>query len=592
MDNKQDDSIKSKWEDLNCKLSLPVMKAINKLGFRTMTPVQAACIPLFIKNMDVAAEAVTGSGKTLAFLIPLLEILQRRDEALKSHEIGAVVISPTRELATQTSEVLQHFLGFIPGLSQMLMVGGRGVVKDVSEFRDKGANIVIATPGRLEDLLMRKHDINLPAAIKTLEVLILDEADRLLDLGFDKSLTTILSYLPKQRRTGLFSATQTKEIEMLIRAGLRNPVIVSVKEKNSNRLAGEEALSTPLTLCNHYMMCEADAKLATLLGFVRAQGRKKYMLFLSTCACVEYFTVVLKALLKNLAVFGIHGKMKSNRTQIFESFRAVESGVLVCTDVMARGVDIPEVHWVVQYDPPSSAAAFVHRCGRTARIGHDGSALVMLLPSEDAYIDFLRRNQKVELENLPAPSPVPGVLEKVRRLQLRDRAVADKAARAYVSYIQAYNKHECNLILRLKDLDLGRLATGFCLLRLPKMPELKGRDISSFQPAQVDFNDITYKCTERLAMWPRKGKAMTRRPTQPWQLTKQRKSEVKERRQLKRDKRELKKSEGKTKSKKRRKGISAEDLQELARDISLIKRFKNKKVTQEEFDAEFVGEME
>nr|CAD7452250.1 unnamed protein product [Timema tahoe] len=531
--------------------------------------------------------------------------VQRRDEALKSHEIGAVVISPTRELATQTSEVLQHFLGFIPGLSQMLVVGGRGVVKDVSEFRDKGANIVIATPGRLEDLLMRKHDINLPSAVKTLEVLILDEADRLLDLGFDKSLTTILSYLPKQRRTGLFSATQTKEIEMLIRAGLRNPVIVSVKEKDSNRLAGEEALSTPLTLCNHYMMCEADAKLATLLGFVRAQGRKKYMLFLSTCACVEYFTVVLKALLKDLAVFGIHGKMKNKRTQIFDSFRAVESGVLVCTDVMARGVDIPEVHWVVQYDPPSSAAAFVHRCGRTARIGHDGSALVMLLPSEDAYIDFLRRNQKVELESLPAPSPVPGVLEKVRRLQLRDRAVADKAARAYVSYIQAYNKHECNLILRLKDLDLGRLATGFCLLRLPKMPELKGRDISSFQPAQVDFNDITYKDTQKEAsrvnklqvyretgVWPRKGKAMTRRPTQPWQLTKQRKSEVKERRQLKRDKRELKKSEGKTKSKKRRKGISAEELQELAKDIALIKRLKNKKVTQEEFDAEFVGEME
>nr|CAD7263732.1 unnamed protein product [Timema shepardi] len=536
----------------------------------------------------------------------LLIALKRRDEALKSHEIGAVVISPTRELATQTSEVLQHFLGFIPGLSQMLMVGGRGVVKDVSEFRDKGANIVIATPGRLEDLLMRKHDINLPSAVKTLEVLILDEADRLLDLGFDKSLTTILSYLPKQRRTGLFSATQTKEIEMLIRAGLRNPVIVSVKEKNSNRLAaGEEALSTPLTLCNHYMMCEADAKLATLLGFVRAHGSKKYMLFLSTCACVEYFTVVLKALLKNLAVFGIHGKMKNKRSQIFDSFRAVESGVLVCTDVMARGVDIPEVHWVVQYDPPSSAAAFVHRCGRTARIGHDGSALVMLLPSEDAYIDFLRRNQKVELENLPAPSPVPGVLEKVRRLQLRDRAVADKAARAYVSYIQAYNKHECNLILRLKDLDLGRLATGFCLLRLPKMPELKGRDTSSFQPAQVDFNDITYKDTQKEAsrvnklqmyretgVWPRKGKAATRRPTQPWQLTKQRKSEVKERRQLKRDRRELKKSEGKTKSKKRRKGISAEDLQELARDIALIKRLKNKKVTQEEFDAEFVGEME
>lgn len=239
-----------KWSDLNVTFSQVVKNSIHSFNFPTATPVQAAVIPLLLNKKDVTAEAVTGSGKTLAFLIPLVEILLRREEKLKQHEIGAIVISPTRELAIQTSEVLNAILNHVLNLKQILFIGGNSVDEDVQNFRKLGGNIVICTPGRLEDLLTRNVDLNLAGAVKSLEILILDEADRLLDLGFRGSLDTILSYLPRQRRTGLFSATQTRELQSLVRAGLRNPVMVVVKEK--------QAEATPLLLNNYFTVINAE----------------------------------------------------------------------------------------------------------------------------------------------------------------------------------------------------------------------------------------------------------------------------------------------------------------------------------------------
>ena len=176
---------------------------------------QASSIPLFLQRKDVAAEAVTGSGKTLAFLIPILEILMGLESPLGKHQIGALILSPTRELASQISDVLSEFLGRIPSLSQLLLIGGSNINADMEKFQEEGGNIIIGTPGRIEDLLMGKthaKTATFASAIKTLEVLVLDEGDRLLSLGFERSISTILSFLPKQRRTGLFSATQTKVI--------------------------------------------------------------------------------------------------------------------------------------------------------------------------------------------------------------------------------------------------------------------------------------------------------------------------------------------------------------------------------------------
>lgn len=608
--------METSWDSIQPRLSQAVLKTLSeKLGFSKMTPVQASCIPLFLKNKDVAAQAVTGSGKTLAFLIPLLEILQRREEPWKPHEVGAIIISPTRELALQTSEVLDTFLGELGMCTSMLAIGGNSVQSDLDYFKNKGANIIIATPGRLEDLLTQ-NNLNLPMAVKTLEILILDEADKLLELGFEKSLNTILQYFPRQRRTGLFSATQTKEVESLVRAGLRNPVLITVTEKAKNVSQSNtlpDNLATPSTLNNYFVVLQPSEKLPYLLNFLCHNSFElKYMLFLPTCACVEYFSYILKIVLdKKVQIFSIHGKMKEKRYKIFDSFRSSTSGMLICTDVMARGIDIPEVDWVIQYDPPSSAASFVHRCGRTARIGNQGSAIVFLMPNEELYVDFIKRNQNVVLNSYetdtlkPTESYMTSIFETLRNCQLSDRGVFDKANRAFVSYIQAYNKNECNIILRVKDLDFGSLATGFGLLRLPKMPELKDKEIIGFSNHSIDFNDIRYKDKQRelsrqeklqsfkeTGLWPNKknkGKASLKETT-PWSIKKQIKAERQEKRQKKKEFKNKKIAEGKLKSKRKRNKLSNEDLllnEDLKKDLALMKKLSKRKITDEEFCEEF-----
>ncbi|XP_012061748.1 PREDICTED: probable ATP-dependent RNA helicase DDX55 homolog [Atta cephalotes] len=583
-----------KWEKLDVRLSDSVLETLKQLGFFNMTPVQVACIPLLLNGKDVAAEAVTGSGKTLAFLIPLLEMLQKRNEKWKTMEVGAIIVSPTRELAIQISEILEEFLKRIPLLKQVLLVGGVTLQKDAEKLK-KGANIIVATPGRLKDIL--SNYINLGLCIKSLEFLVLDEADRLLDLGFSATLDSILSYLPRLRRTGLFSATQTKELEQLIRAGLRNPALIVVKEKSN--------VSTPVNLKNSFTIVQPEYKLPVMIDFIRSVGFKtKYMIFLPTCASVDYFNRVIQTLLPSINVFALHGKMKSKRYKVFDKFRYAENGILICTDVMARGIDISEIDWVLQYDPPSTASSFVHRCGRTARIGNEGNALLFLLETESAYVDFIKRNQKVELRQMERDlneETVDECLQCMRRMQQKDRLMFDKANRAFVSYVQAYNKHECNLILQLKDIDLGKLAMGFGLLRMPKMPELKGKNLSSFVSPEIDVNTISYIHKQRelcrikklneyqsTGVWTNNQKRCKQNRVESWSETKRRKFERREKRNKRKERKELKQQQFLTISdKKKRKRINEQDVEQLAKDIALIKKFKKKKISQKEFDVAF-----
>ena len=176
-----------------------------------------------------------------------------------------------------------------------------------------------------------------------------------------------------------------------------------------------------------------------------------------------------------------------------EEFRKLTTGLLLCTDVMARGIDVPDVHWVVQYDPPKSAESFVHRCGRTARIGNTGNALVLLLPTEDTYINFIEINQKVVLKQFVKKPEVHNYLPKLQKMAIKDRAMYEKGARAFVSFVQSYLKHECNMIFRIKALDFGRLATGYGLVTIPKMPELKGKPLDNFEPVDIDVSSIPYR---------------------------------------------------------------------------------------------------
>ncbi|XP_078729700.1 ATP-dependent RNA helicase DDX55 [Lampetra fluviatilis] len=599
------------WGSLGVRLSRGVEETLEALGFTTTTPVQAATIPLFLNNKDVAAEAVTGSGKTLAFVIPIIEMLLRRDGGLHKMEVGAIIITPTRELAVQIDEVLGHFLQRFPQFSHILFIGGSNPMDDVHKFQANGGHVIVATPGRLEDLFKRSDEgLDLRGAVRNLDVLVLDEADRLLDMGFEACLNTILSFLPKQRRTGLFSATQTQELEALVRAGLRNPVRIAVKERGA---AESSTRRTPARLDNFYVICRAEQKFNQLIAFLRARKQEKHLVFFSTCAGVEYFGKALQTLLHGVTVMSIHGKMKDKRNKIFATFRSLPSGLLVCTDVMARGIDIPEVDWVLQFDPPSSASAFVHRCGRTARIGNHGSALVFLLPMESAYVNFLSINQKCPLTERAIQRNVVDVLPQVRKAARTDRAVYEKGMQAFVSCVQAYAKHECSLIFRIKDMDLGALARGFALLRLPRMPELRGVRVTGFVPDTIDTDTIPYRDKQRekqrrarLAQPPPppadgdtveegqegEGSRVTGEPGEggqvkgrgriynprpkPW-------SKQAERRKRKRAR------TAKASARQEESDSDDQDMKELVKDTRLLKKLKKKKISTEECDRQMEG---
>uniref|UniRef100_A0A8C4LZ06 ATP-dependent RNA helicase n=1 Tax=Equus asinus asinus TaxID=83772 RepID=A0A8C4LZ06_EQUAS len=565
---------KGSWESLPVPLHPGVLGVLQELGFPYMTPVQVPA-----RQPRLSPPQVTGSGKTLAFVIPILEILLRREEKLKKSQVGAIIITPTRELAIQIDEVLSHFTQPFPQFSQILWIGGRNPGEDVVRFKEQGGNIIVATPGRLEDMFRRKAEgLDLASCVRALDVLVLDEADRLLDMGFEASINTILEFLPKQRRTGLFSATQTQEVENLVRAGLRNPVRISVKEKG---LAASSTQKTPSRLENYYMVCKADEKFNQLVHFLRNHKQEKHLVFFSTCACVEYYGKALEALVKSVKIMCIHGKMKYKRNKIFMEFRKLPSGILVCTDVMARGIDIPEVNWVLQYDPPSNASAFVHRCGRTARIGHGGSALVFLLPMEESYINFLAINQKCPLQEMKLQKNTMDLLPKLQSMALADRAVFEKGMKAFVSYVQAYAKHECSLIFRLKDLDFARLARGFALLRMPKMPELRGKQFPDFVPVDVNTDTIPFKDKIR----EKQRQKLLEQQRKEKTANEGRRKFIKNKAWSKQKaKKEKKKKMNEKRKREEGSDIEDEDMEELLNDTRLLKKFKKGKITEEEFE--------
>ncbi|XP_057297011.1 ATP-dependent RNA helicase DDX55-like [Hydractinia symbiolongicarpus] len=576
----------SSFESLPLKkpLESSVIQSIKSLGFTTPTPVQAMCIPLMLSNKDVVAEAVTGSGKTLAFLIPVVEMLLGREEKLKAHEIGAVILTPTRELAQQIYTVLTAFTENTE-LTQMLCIGGKSMSDTVKQFITKGAHIIVATVGKFCALLeLQQEGFDWRKSVKSLEVLVLDEADRLLSQkNFELNLTNIFSLLPKQRRTSLFSATQTDKIESFVRAGLRNPVQVVVREKKTTDCVKR----TPDSLQNYYFISEADQKVNRLITLLRSNRENKNIVFFNTCACVDYYSKLLTILLKTIPVVSIHGQMKKKRNEIFKKFHEMSKGVLMCTDIMARGVDFPDVRWVIQYDPPSNAESFVHRCGRTARMGNTGNAIIFLLPNESAYVDFVCINQKVPLKEFTdLNETASNCIRKIRKLALKDRDIYEKGKRAFVSFIQSYQKHACGILFQFKELDVPKLATGFGLVHLPKMPELRDMNLLEFKASDVKPENIRFKDKVREKQRKLKLEKQKLEPVQEKLFPKKTESWSKKKEKIE------KKQERKEKKKQKRKLTEEEELSDnndidnLLREARLLKKLKKGKISEEQFQTE------
>ncbi|GLT92924.1 hypothetical protein SLE2022_107340 [Rubroshorea leprosula] len=570
----------TRFSDIKPPLSQPVLDALAEAGFEFCTPVQAATIPLLCSFKDVAVDAATGSGKTLAFVVPLVEILRRACSCPpKPHQVMGIIISPTRELSSQIYNVAQPFISTLRNVKSMLLVGGGEVKLDMKKIEEQGANLLIGTPGRLYDIMERMDVLDL----RNLEILILDEADRLLDMGFQKQINYIISRLPKLRRTGLFSATQTEAVEELSKAGLRNPVRIEVRAetKSINDLASSQQSSsskTPSGLHLEYLECEADKKPSQLVDLLIKNKSKKIIIYFMTCACVDYWAVVLPQVtaLKGLPLIPLHGKLKQTvREKALALFTSLSSGILLCTDVAARGLDIPGVDCIVQYDPPQDPNVFIHRVGRTARLGRQGSAIVFLFPKEEAYVEFLSL-RRVPLQERRCSDDASDVVPQFRSAARKDRDVMEKGLRAFVSYIRAYKEHHCSYIFRWKELEIGKLAMGYGLLQLPSMPEVKQHSLSTegFVPVEdINFDGIKYKDKSREKQRKKNLQAKKEQEQQEQKPKKPNKTSSASATTVMRKKT----------AKQRRAAQTIEDEEELTREYCLLKKLKKGAINESEY---------
>ncbi|KAJ7978819.1 RNA helicase [Quillaja saponaria] len=436
-------------------LSEPTLKAIKDMGFEHMTQIQERAIPPLLLGEDVLGAARTGSGKTLAFLIPAVELLYK--SCFTHHKgMGVVIICPTRELAIQTHAVAKELLKYH---SQTLgLVIGEAARRGEVERLVKGVNLIVGTPGRLLDHLQHTKGF----IYKNLKCLMIDEADRILDQNFEEDMKQIIKILPKNRQTVLFSATQTKKVEDLARLSFRKTPIYIDVDYDRSKVTNEG-------LQQGYCVVPSAKRFSVLCTFLKKNLSKKVMVFFSSCNSVKFHGELLRFFKMNC--LDIHGKQKQQkRTSTFFEFRNAEKGILLGTDVAARGLDIPAVDWIVQYDPPDDPKEYIHRVGRTARgEGGKGNALLFLIPEELLFLRYLKEAKIPVKEYAYNVKKLVNVQPHLEKLVGKNYHLNQSAKAAYRSYILAYNSHSMKDIFNVHRLDLQGVAASLGFSNPPKV---------------------------------------------------------------------------------------------------------------------------
>ncbi|EPS70480.1 hypothetical protein M569_04273, partial [Genlisea aurea] len=436
-------------------LSEKTSNAVQVMGFKYMTQIQARAIPPLLEGKDVLGAARTGSGKTLAFLIPAVEVLHKGSFAPRNGT-GVIVICPTRELAIQTHAVAEELLKYH---SQTLgLVIGGSARRGEAERIAKGVNLLVATPGRLLDHLQNTKGF----LYKNLQCLMIDEADRILEANFEEEMKQIIKILPKKRQTALFSATQTKKVEDLARLSFQTtPVYIDVDD-GRKRVTNEG-------LQQGYCVIPSAKRFILLYSFLKRNLSKKVMVFFSSCNSVKFHSELLRYI--QIECLDIHGKQKQQkRTTTFFDFCKAEKGILLCTDVAARGLDIPAVDWIVQYDPPDEPKEYIHRVGRTARgEGARGNALLFLIPEELQFLKYLKAAKVPVKEYEFDQKKLANVQSHLEKLVSNNYYLNKSAKDAYRSYILAYNSHSMKDIFNVHRLDLQAVAASFSFTSPPKV---------------------------------------------------------------------------------------------------------------------------
>ena len=439
-------------------LSEPTASGLEASHFKVLTDIQQKAISFALKGSDILGAAKTGSGKTLAFLIPVLENLYRK-RWTELDGLGALILSPTRELAIQIFEVLRK-IGRYHTFSAGLVIGGKSLQEERERLRRM--NILVCTPGRM----LQHMDQTAAFEIDNLQMLVLDEADRILDMGFQGTVDAIVEHLPKERQTMLFSATQTKKVSDLARLSLRDPEYVSVHEKADS--------STPSTLQQHYIVIPLPEKLDTLWSFIRANTKSKILVFLSSGKQVRFVYECFRHLQPGIPLLHLHGRQKqSGRLDITTKFASTKNSCLFATDVVARGLDFPAVDWVIQLDCPEDADTYIHRVGRTARYERVGRAVLFLEPSEEEGMLKRLAQKKVPVEKIKVKQKKQhSIRTSLQNMCFKDPEIKYLGQKAFVSYVRSIHIHKDKEIFKINELPLEEFSAS---LGLPGAPRIKFR---------------------------------------------------------------------------------------------------------------------
>ncbi|CAF4901246.1 unnamed protein product [Pieris macdunnoughi] len=439
----------SKFKELN--VTKETYKAIKNVGFKYMTEIQAEVLPKALDGTDIVATAKTGSGKTLSFLIPAVELVAKLlNEAPSTY---CIIVSPTRELATQTYNVLQDLVCFHEGITSALIIGGENR-KAQSILLADNVHIVVATPGRLFDHMRTKE-----FDYKNVSCLILDEADKIFQYGFEEDLKQIINRLPKNRQTMLFSATLSDTTEALIKSAMREDYY-SINTDEDNDRATVEGLK------QGYAICETEYRLYWLHKLLKKTLNQKIMVFFSSCKSVVFHHEFLSKYC-SMSVLCIHGKMnQADRTSVISEFYCADKMALFCTDLAARGLDIPAVDWIVQFDPPADTNEYIHRVGRTARgLGAEGRAVLLLRPEEKEFIEYLKE-AKVFLDKYETWDKFSNLQPKLNEA-LQDPDFHEMAVEAFQGYIRAFEVKKLKHVFNLLSMDMDAVARSFGLKEKP-----------------------------------------------------------------------------------------------------------------------------
>jgi len=383
------------------QLADKLARAVSDMGYESMTPIQAQAIPVVLQGRDVMGAAQTGTGKTAAFSLPLLQRMLTHENASTSparHPVRALVLLPTRELADQVAQSIKGYAKHTQ-LRCAVVFGGMDMKPQTLELK-RGVEILVATPGRLLDHIEAKN-----AVLNQVEYVVLDEADRMLDIGFLPDLQRILSYLPKKRTTLLFSATFSPEIRRLANSYLQDPVTIEVARANA----------TASTVEQHFYGVADEDKRHALHQVLRQRGMKQAFVFVnSKLGCARLARSLEREGLKTTALHG--DKSQDERLKALDSFKKGEVDLLVCTDVAARGLDIKDVPAVFNFDIPFNAEDYVHRIGRTGRAGASGLAVSFVSRSDGRLMADLEKllKAKIEIEALEFEENMPDIRKQGR----------------------------------------------------------------------------------------------------------------------------------------------------------------------------------